>query len=94
MLSEKNLPVEPLKVIISSRGEECDSKVHITLEKLTKGEKEALVKVFSCNCHRMKQWNAPCSVKWGMGKGTKLTNVLKHSPVAEGKYKGIKYNEE
>lgn len=42
MLSEKNqnallnLLVEPLKVIISSRGEECDSKVHHNISKVNK----------------------------------------------------------
>lgn len=31
-----NLIVEPLKVIISSRGEECDSKVHHNISKVNK----------------------------------------------------------
>lgn len=42
MLSEKNqnallnLLVEPLRVIISSRGKECDSEVDCNLSKVTK----------------------------------------------------------
>lgn len=42
MLSEKNqnallnLLVEPLKVISSSREEECDSKVHSNISKVNK----------------------------------------------------------
>lgn len=89
----KNLLGEPPKVI-SNRGEQCDSKEGCNIRKADKRWEIGSGQTFSCNCNRMKQWNVPCSVKWGMGKGAKLTNILQHSPVAEGKYKSIKYNEE
>lgn len=94
MLSGKNLLVEPLKVINSSWGEECDTKVHCNIRKADKRWERGSGQSFSCNCSRMKWWNVPCSVRWGMGKGAKLTNILQQSPGAEGKYKNIKYNEE
>lgn len=97
MLSEKNqnallnLLVEPLKVIISSRGEECDSKVHHNISKVNKSWEGGSGQFFF---HvTVTGWNVPCSMKWGMGRGARLTYILQHSLVAEWKYKSMKYNE-